>query len=235
MSDPNGKVIMISGASRGIGREIAATLYRDGYTLSLGVRKPEELDTAEWEAARVAVYRFDAEDRGTHRAWVDGSAERFGRIDGLVNNAGIGSPLTIETYDEDRFDRLWAINVKAPLSLTNLALPHLRKSGRGRVVNIASLSGKRVRNDNVAYAMSKFAVVALTHGTRRIAWDDGVRATVICPGFVRTDATAGVTKVSREQMIDPADVARLVATVLSLPNTAVVAELLVNCQQEDML
>ena len=229
------RVIMISGASRGIGRAIATALYGDGYTLSLGVRKPEELDTAGWEAARVAVHRFDAEERDTHRAWVDGSAERFGRIDGLVNNAGIGSPLTIETYDEDRFDRLWAINVKAPLSLTNLALPHLRKSGRGRVVNIASLSGKRVRNDNVAYAMSKFAVVALTHGTRRIAWDDGVRATVICPGFVRTDATAGVTKVSREQMIDPADVARLVATVLSLPNTAVVAELLVNCQQEDML
>ena len=87
----------------------------------------------------------------------------------------------------------------------------------------------------MGYAMSKFAVVALTHATRRIAWDDGVRATVVCPGFVRTDATAAVTKVSREQMIDPADVARLVATVLALPNTAVVAELLVNCQLEDML
>ena len=226
---------MISGANRGIGRKIATTLYRDGYALSLGVRKPEALDMAEWKASRVAVHAFDAEDRDTHRAWVDATAERFGRIDGLINNAGIGSPMTIETYDENHFDRLWAINVKAPLSLTNLALPHLRKSGRGRIVNLASLSGKRVRNDRVGYAMTKFAVVALTHGTRRIAWDDGVRATVVCPGFVRTDATAKVTKVSREQMIDPADVARLVATVLALPNTAVVAELLVNCQLEDML
>ena len=227
---------MISGASRGIGREIATTLYRDGYTLSLGVRKPEALALDGWDAARVAVHPFDAEDRDTHRAWVDATAERFGRIDGLVNNAGINRPLmTIESYEEDPLDRMWAVNVKAPLSLTNLALPHLRKSGSGRVVNIASLSGKRVRNDNVGYAMSKFAVVALTHATRRIAWDDGVRATVVCPGFVRTDATAAVTKVSREQMIDPADVARLVATVLALPNTAVVAELLVNCQLEDML
>ena len=226
---------MISGASRGIGQAIATALYDGGYSLSLGIRNPEALDTARWEAARLAVHPFEAEDRDTHGAWVDATMERFGRIDGLVNNAGIGSRMTIETYDEDHFDRLWAINVKAPLSLTNLALPWLRKSGRGRIVNIASLSGKRVRNDNVGYAMSKFAVVALTHGTRRIAWDDGVRATVICPGFVRTDATADVTKVSREQMIDPADVARLVATVLALPNTAVVAELLVNCQQEDML
>ena len=82
--------------------------------------------------------------------------------------------------------------------------------------------------------MSKFALVALTHSVRRLGWDDGVRATAICPSFVATDMTEGVTALPREEMIQPADLAELVATALALPNNAVVAELLVNCRLEDM-
>jgi len=78
------------------------------------------------------------------------------------------------------------VNCKAPLNMIRCALPWLEKSGSGRIVNVASLSGKRVANDNVAYSMSKFAVMALTHSARRIAWDAGVRATAVCPSFVRT-------------------------------------------------
>jgi len=99
---------------------------------------------------------------------------------------------------------------------------------------MSSLSGKRVKNLHAGYAMSKFAVVALTHAVRRVGWDAGVRATVICPGFVATDMTAGVTAVSRGDMIQPADLAELVATAIALPNNAVVAEILVNCRLEDM-
>jgi NAD(P)-dependent dehydrogenase (short-subunit alcohol dehydrogenase family) len=160
---------------------------------------------------------------------------QFGRIDGLVNNAGISLPVTIEDDNEADLDRVWAVNVKAPLSMIRLALPYLRASGSGRIVNVGSLSGKRVRNDNVAYNMSKFAVMAVTHGARRLGWDDGVRATALCPSFVRTEMTAGVTKIGRDEMIDPADLAELVATVMALPNTASIAELLVNCRLEDTL
>ena len=78
--------------------------------------------------------------------------------------------------------------------MTRQALPHLEASGSGRIVNVASLSGKRVKNDNVAYNMSKFAVVALTHAVRRLGWEKGVRATALCPSFVRTDMTADATK-----------------------------------------
>jgi len=98
-----------------------------------------------------------------------------------------------------------------------------------------SLSGKRVANDHVAYSMSKFAVLALTHSTRRIGWDKGVRATAICPSFVRTDMTASTDKIAPEDMIDPADLAELVATVIALPNTASISELLVNCRLEAMV
>jgi len=83
--------------------------------------------------------------------------------------------------------------------------------------------------------MSKFAVMSLTHAARRIAWDKGVRATAVCPAFVRTDMTSGVTNFPHEQMIDPGDLAELVSSVIALPNTASVAELLVNCRLEQML
>jgi NADP-dependent 3-hydroxy acid dehydrogenase YdfG len=81
--------------------------------------------------------------------------------------------------------------------------------------------------------MSKFAVVALTHAVRRLGWDDGVRATAICPSFVATDMTADVEGVDRAEMIPPEDIAELVATVLSLPNNAAIAELLVNMRYEE--
>jgi len=119
------------------------------------------------------------------------------------------------------------------LNMIKHCLPHLRAAGSGRIVNVASLSGKRVRNDNVAYSMSKFAVMALTHSARRLGWEDGVRATAICPSFTATDLVADVTKVTRHEMIDPADLAVLAETALALPNTAAVAELLVNCRLED--
>ena len=83
--------------------------------------------------------------------------------------------------------------------------------------------------------MSKFAVVALTHAVRRLGWEKGVRATALCPSFVRTDMTAGTAHIAAELMSDPADLAELVATVLALPNTASIAELLVNCRLEDMV
>ena len=237
MLSPDGRVIMITGANRGIGHAIATVLHQAGYSLSLGVRRVESLDVGAlgWDPARVAVHPFEAGDRDTHRAWVAATEARFGRIDGLVNNAGINRPVTVEAYDEANLDAILAVNVKAPLSLINLALPHIRRGGHGRIVNIASLSGKRVRNEQVGYAMSKYAVMALTHATRRLAWDDGVRATVVCPSFVATEMTAEVTKVGRDEMIDPGDLAQLVATVIALPNTSAVAELLVNCRLEDSL
>jgi NAD(P)-dependent dehydrogenase (short-subunit alcohol dehydrogenase family) len=237
MLKPDGRVIMISGASRGIGLAIAERLYADGYSVSLGVRDPGAA-AGHWQqgdSARLLHHRFDAEDRATFASWLEATLAHFGRLDGLVNNAGIGSRFSIEAGDEADLDRIIAVNVKAPLFLTRLCLPHLRVAGTGRVVNIGSLSGKRVRNDNIAYAMSKFALMALSHGTRRIGWDDGVRVTAVCPSFVATDLTSAVTKVKREDMIAASDLAELVATALALPNTAAIAELLVNCTLEDML
>jgi NADP-dependent 3-hydroxy acid dehydrogenase YdfG len=237
MLDAAGRVVMVSGANRGIGLAIARCLHAKGYSLSLGARDLRALEkaTAEFVPGRVLRHAYDAADAGTNAAWVEATAARFGRIDGLVNNAGIAPMARIEDPDDANLDALWAVNVKAPMRMIRLALPHLRRAGSGRIVNVSSLSGKRVKNENAGYAMSKFALMALTHAARQLAWNDGVRATAVCPSFVATDLTAGVTKVARAEMIDPADLAEIVALAIALPNTAAVAELLVNCRLEDTL
>jgi NADP-dependent 3-hydroxy acid dehydrogenase YdfG len=236
MLSPQDRVVMVSGANRGIGLAVARCLHAKGYRLSLGSRDVAKLNAAlaGFDPSRVICCRFDARERASCEAWVERTASRFGGIDGLVNNAGIALNVGIEDDDEAAYDTMWDVNVKGPLRLVRLAMPWLKKSGSGRVVNLSSLSGKRVKNAHAGYAMSKFAVVALTHSVRRLGWDHGVRATAICPSFVATDMTAEVTAVSRDQMIQPADLAELVATALALPNNAVVAELLVNCRLEDM-
>jgi NAD(P)-dependent dehydrogenase (short-subunit alcohol dehydrogenase family) len=226
---------MISGANRGIGLEIARELRRAGFSLSLGIRRPDDFSDPLVADDDVLAYPYEARDRGAAKSWVDATVDRFGRIDVLVNNAGISRFVGLEVGDEGDLDDLFAVNVTAPFRLIRAALPHLKASGSGRVINVASLSGKRVMGLNAGYQMSKHAVVALTHAVRRIGWQHGIRATALCPGFVDTDLTAHVSDVPHEHMTDPKDLAKLVATVVALPNTAAVAELLVNCRYEHML
>ena len=143
--------------------------------------------------------------------------------------------VTLNDDDDAALDRLWAINVKAPLRLTRLCLPHLTRTGQGRIVNIASLSGKRVRNGFVGYNMTKFAVMGLTHTTRHETWDMGIRCTAVCPSFVRTEMSSYTGKVAPEDMIQPETLAQMIRHNIELPNNAAVAEILVNCRLEDML
>lgn len=231
MLEAAGRVVMVSGASRGIGRALVERLIAGGYCVSAGVRDSRGLVRSD----RLMLHCYDADSLPTAEAWVAATIDRFGRLDGLVNAAGINPEANPTDPDETALDAMMLTNVKAPMRLVRLALPHLAKSGEGRVVNVASMSGKRVRNPNVGYAMSKFALIALTHAVRQYGWEHGIRATAICPSFVATDMTAHVTKWPREKMSDPRDIAELIATVLRLPNTATIAELLVNCRLEDML
>lgn len=226
------RVAMISGASRGIGLAIARELGKRGHTLSLGVRRPSTVpEDLRGAAAGCLVRAYDAADRASHKAWVAATIDKFGRIDSLVNNAGIAPRITLADGTDDAIDEIFEINVKAPFRLIQAALPHLKASGRGRVINVASLSGKRVYGLNAGYQMTKHALVALTHVVRRAGFEHGIRATALCPGFVATDLTVGA-EMPRDEMISPDDLAILAATVIELPNTASVAELLVNCRYE---
>ncbi len=230
MLDAGERVVMVSGAARGIGRAVAERLLADGFRVSAGVRT-----SSLTPSDRMLVHRYDAESLESAQAWRDATLARFGTLHGLVNAAGVSLlGATLMDAEEDALDAMWLINVKAPLRLIRLLLPALKQGGDGRVINVSSLSGKRVANANIGYAMSKFALTALTHAVRREGWDHGVRATAICPGFVATDMTAGVTAFPRESMTKPADIAALVAMALLLPGTANVAELLINCRLESL-
>ena len=237
MFAPNKRVIMISGANRGIGYAIADKLYDVGYTLSLGTRYPEKLvkETEAWDSDRLLIGHYDAEKKKTHSNWVDETVNRFGRLDGLVNNAGIMEGVSVEDENDEALDRMWAVNVKAPLSMIRNALPYLRRSEAGRIINVASLAGKAVYGTGIGYSMTKFAAVALSHATRHAGWDDGVRCTALCPGYVATDMTKSVETMALDQMTEPRDLAEIVATLLGLSNKASIAELIINCRNDVMM
>ncbi|RWR27990.1 SDR family NAD(P)-dependent oxidoreductase [Sinirhodobacter populi] len=230
MLDPQGRVVMVSGAARGLGLSITQALLASGFTVSAGVRNPDRLAPAE----RLTVSRYDAEEDGTAEAWVAATVAEHGRIDALVNCAGINPRVRVMDEGEEALDAMWRINVKGPLRVSRAAMPYLVASGSGRVINVASLAGRRV-GSNVGYAMTKFAVVALTHGIRQEGWDKGVRATALCPGYIATDMTAQETEIPRADMTQPEDLAQMVDFLLRVPNTLSVAELLVNCRKEPML
>lgn len=222
---------MVSGASRGIGRAIVDRLLERGFRVSAGLRDVARLPASD----RLLVQRYEAMDTASAAAWVDATVARFGALHGLVNAAGINRMAKLSDEDDAAFDELFAVNVKAPRQLVRLALPYLAACGDGRVINVSSLSGKRLRNDNLGYAMSKFALMALTQAVRREGREAGIRASSLSPGFVATDMTASVTTFPREKMTDPRDLAILAETLLCLPNTASIAELLVNCNHEELL
>lgn len=238
--DVRHRVAMISGASRGIGEAVARRLLADGYRVSLGVRDIEATRSlfADAPADRLYVAHFDATAADTAARWTDGTLERFGELHVLVNNAGIWRQVNFDTPDERALDELWEVNAKAPFRLTRLVLPHLRRCGSGRIVNVASTDGVRFRDTScsVGYTMTKHALVAMSHAARQFGYDDGVRVTALCPGAVNTGLVAGVPGVTPvAARLAPATVAHLVATLLQLPNNASVSWLPVNTRLESTL
>jgi len=234
MLTPADRVVMISGASRGIGLAIARRLAAEGYRLSLGVRLSARFDATGFDPERILVHCFDALEPASAADWVAATAARFGRIDALINNAGILRAIDFETGDEAVLDEVWAVNVKAPFRLIRHALPHLAQAGNGRIINIASTDGKRYRPGvSIAYTMSKHAVMALTQAAKFAGWDRGVRATALCPGAVDTDLIAGIPGVTpRQDRIAPETLAETVSFLLRLPNSSSVAELVMNTRLE---
>lgn len=232
------KVVMVSGGGRGLGAAITRELIEHGWTVSLGLR---DLSQADAFGDAVSAHAFDATDTASSAAWVEATIARHGRLDALVNNAGILRMVDFEqgdaNDDERDLDDLWAINVKAPFRLIKAALPHLRACGKGRIVNVASTDAKRFRQGtSVGYSMSKHALLAMTQAVRQAAWDDGVRATALCPGAIDTDLIADIPGVTpKADRLTPETVAGLVSMLLALPNQASVPELVANTRLESLI
>ena len=220
------KVVMISGASRGIGKAIAQRLFAGGWHLSLGLRSPCNLELSN-EPEKVLECRYEARDHQSAQNWVNNTLRRFGRIDALVNNAGVLRPLYFEGEqdDDDQLQEMWEVNCLGPWKLSRLVFPHLIKTG-GRIVNIVSVSGKRATvPEESGYCVSKFAAMGVSEVMRAAGANVGVGVTAICPGWVNTGM---VDLKEAKQAVQPTDVAHTVAHVLSLPSRVVVSEIILD-------
>lgn len=229
------RVLLLTGGSRGIGRAIAAEALRRGWIVSLGLRDPAALDP-DWPVDRVEGVAYDAE-AGGEAAWVEGVMARHGRIDAVVASAGMLDHDTIVTPDDDRVKRLFDVNAHAPRRLAAAAWEPLKSSGDGRVIVMASLSGKRVKSSRSGlYAFSKFAAVGLAHALRHEGWDQGIRATAICPGYVATDmgARAASDTFPADRMTQVSDLAALTLDTIERPGRLSQAEITLNCQLDGM-
>lgn len=236
-AETQGRAVLVSGADGGIGGAVAQEMIQHGYRVSLGALDVANLVKKHGpETEKQRYFRFDAFEPQTAEDWVAGTVSEFGQIGCLVNCAGWAEPVSIYDDNDEALDRLWAVNAKAPLRMTRLCLPYLEETGQGRIINLVSMAGKRVRNAFVGYAMSKYAQMAVNHSTRTLTWDKGVRATAVCPGWVSTEMSKNskTRTIESEEMTTPETLAHLIRVTMELPNTAAIAELLVNCEFEDV-
>jgi NAD(P)-dependent dehydrogenase (short-subunit alcohol dehydrogenase family) len=238
------RTVLVSGASRGIGRAIAERLLADGHRLSLGLRDPSVLGGSALDPERIGVdehgqprlllHPYNAEDPAAAEAWVAASVSQFGAIDSVVHSAGVFSrvPLLFEPGQEQEIQQLWDVNVMGPWWLTRAAWPHLAAHGSGRVIVLVSMSGKRSKGRLAGYTASKFALMGLCQTMRNEGWEQGIRVSAICPSWVNTDMAAAVNAMPKEAMSQPGDIATLTAQLLELPNSCVPFELAVSCNLE---
>jgi NAD(P)-dependent dehydrogenase (short-subunit alcohol dehydrogenase family) len=218
------RAALVTGGSSGIGLALARALREDGYELTLASRRPEKVEAAASELG-VAHVAADVQDADDCERAVAFHRDRFGRLDVLVNSAGIGIAGTVEDLPLKRFDLQVGVNLRGLFLVTKLCIPMLRES-RGHVINLASIAGTLPTPGLATYGATKAAVIALTRSLNVELEHDGVRATALCPGFVDTPM-AGWSGVPGEEMIQPEDCVELVRAVLRLSPYARVPEIVV--------
>ena len=179
-----GKVVLITGASAGIGAACAAEFARAGAHLSLTARSAEGLARAGGASALVTA--GDLTDEATRRLVMARTIERYGAVDILINNAGVGLYGPSWGVPMDQTRRMVELNYFALLGMLQLAVPHMRERRRGTIVNVGSIGGKVTLPWMTLYSSTKFAVGSLTEGLRMELRRDGVHAMLVCPGYVTT-------------------------------------------------
>lgn len=224
------KVAIITGGGGGIGRAAAEMMAKDGIqVVLLGGRNPEKLEEtaqAVRQKSECLVLPGDLTDETQYAGWIETILDRFGRIDVLINNAGMALNCPFEEVTPAQFDQIFKINVRTPYFLTQAVLPHLKQSDCATIVNISSVVGHAGYPMQSAYVASKHAVLGFTKSLAREVYQSGIRVHAICPGGVYTD----MVKIARpdltgEGMISPEEIAEIIHFFLHYRGNAVIDEI----------
>jgi len=232
-----GKVVVITGASSGIGEAAARDLAAKGALIGLGARRMDRLtkivDDIKAMGGKAVAFETDVTKRETVQALVEGTVNAFGKIDVLINNAGIMPLSRIEELQYDDWDRMIDVNIKGVLYGIGAALPYMKAQKSGHVINIASVGGWRVplNGESAIYSSTKFAVRAISEGFRQESKPYNIRTTIISPGAIKTELPHAVTnpdiKAGLGRIAIPADaIARAIAYAIEQPDEYDVNEIL---------
>lgn len=232
-----GKIVVITGASSGLGEATARHLVASGATVVLGARRVDRLRALadELKIPRSAAVQTDVTDRMQVTRLVDGAVAAHGRIDVVLNNAGLMPHSPLERGKVEDWDRMIDVNLKGTLYGIAAALPHMTKQKSGHIINVSSVAGHKVRPGSAVYAATKAAVRMLSEGLRQEVKPYNIRTTVISPGAVESelprsvtedDVAKGVREFYDAHAIPAVSFARMVAFAISQPDDVDVNEIL---------
>ncbi len=227
------RAALITGGSSGIGLAVARALGEDGYALTVSARRPDKLEQAAdglrahgIDVSSVAANMAKEEDV---QALARSHRERFGRLDVLMNNAGVGIGGAVHETETKKLDLQLDVNLRAAYLMSREAIPMLKEAGREHskalVVNTASIAGKYGQGWLAAYSATKFGVVGLSQAMHRELGGEGVQVTALCPAFVDTPMTDWVENVASHEMIQPSDIAEAVRYLLRTSPACMVPEI----------
>jgi NAD(P)-dependent dehydrogenase (short-subunit alcohol dehydrogenase family) len=211
------RVVLITGASSGIGKMTALTMGRVGAKVGLVARRADRLETVAAEIKALGgaalVFPGDVADPATLKGAVEGCVSGFGRLDVLVNNAGAGFIAAIEQTTVEDLDQVLAVNFKGAFHGILAALPVMRLQGNGHIINVASTAGRRGSPYVGAYCASKFAMVGLTESLRVELLGSGICVSLVCPGATRTEFFEAARRRTQRHrgMVGPVESAERVA------------------------
>jgi NADP-dependent 3-hydroxy acid dehydrogenase YdfG len=237
-----GRRAVVTGASSGIGEATALAFANAGATVSLAARRKDRLDDLakriESEGGTAHAFEVDVGDEAAARSFIEGAAEQMGGLDILVNNAGVMLLGPVEGGDTDEWRQMINVNVLGLLYCTQAALPLIRDSGGGNIVNISSVAGRVAALGSGVYNFTKFGVVGFSEALRQEAMHSGIRVTVVEPGFVETElqghnknpVVVEAIEKMREQtgeVLQAEDIAAAIHYVVSQPPRVNIGEMLI--------
>ncbi len=242
-----GKVVVITGASSGLGEATARELSAQGATVVLGARRVDRIKSLADELTRRGGKALAVPTDVIHseqvKKLVDGAVQAYGRIDVMINNAGLMPQSPLERLRIDEWDRMIDVNIKGVLYGIAAALPYMREQKSGHIINVSSVAGHKVRAGGAVYAATKHAVLALSEGLRQEVKPYNIRTTVISPGAVATelpnsisepDVAEGFQKFYEEFAIPSDSFARAVAFAISQPEDVDVNEILFRPTRQEL-